>query len=269
MTTSSARVATVEDYEQFVRFFVQLATLDPPLGRDWWAKSFHDALFLEEGGVPVGFAYAYPLGSDGHVSQVVVDAPARGRGVGRALMNAVAARLRAKGCVHWALNVEHENQPALALYRRCGMRVRFAVDTITIAWDALDALPTDETVIVEQLEPEHDAALESALAVPAGWIRRVRRIPGRCYAMARRGEEPYGVLAFDPVTSSTVILRARSIATARMLLDAVRATRRPDSPTVRLYVEDDVALTTGLVDVGGRVVMRMLRMEGALPEPSP
>ncbi len=52
--------------------------------------------------------------------RVVVAPDHRGRGVGRALVEAGMARASEQGCRRVLLEVEHDNAPALALYRLLG-----------------------------------------------------------------------------------------------------------------------------------------------------
>jgi ribosomal protein S18 acetylase RimI-like enzyme len=47
----------------------------------------------------------------------------RGRGLGRALVEAALAAARERGCVRIELDVDEDNQAALALYRSCGFRL--------------------------------------------------------------------------------------------------------------------------------------------------
>jgi GNAT superfamily N-acetyltransferase len=51
-----------------------------------------------------------------------VDGAARRRGVGLALVEGVAAWARARGAARLFLWVTSSNEPAIALYRRCGFR---------------------------------------------------------------------------------------------------------------------------------------------------
>ena len=51
-----------------------------------------------------------------------VDPAERGRGVGRALVEAVTAWVRARGAARLSLWVTSANNPAIALYGRCGFR---------------------------------------------------------------------------------------------------------------------------------------------------
>lgn len=56
----------------------------------------------------------------GYLLQLVVDEAARGRGIGRALMEAAADWARRGGCNSVELGVYEFNAPALALYRSLG-----------------------------------------------------------------------------------------------------------------------------------------------------
>jgi GNAT superfamily N-acetyltransferase len=263
MSDRSIRPGTLDDYVLFERFWAQLSA-DPPLGEEWWAGTYGDTLFLEEDGAPVGYACAYVLGAEGHLGHLVVDLRARRRGVGRELMNAVAARLRARGCSVWSLNVEEKNEGARALYRQCGMTDRHASVAISFPWRAVASLPRDERVVTTILDPSRDHEVESTLALPRRKLTRIRRIPGRVFVVAARDGRVVGVVAYEPVGASTPVLRAETPAVARALLARVHAEKEPTKADVRLQVDDDSALTLALTDAGGRSIMRTLRMEGPL-----
>jgi GNAT superfamily N-acetyltransferase len=257
---ASARAATPDDYGLFTHFFAALEAPGPIPNRDWWERSYNDALFVEEAGTAIGYAFAYRLGRElGHVAHVVVDEPWRGRGLGRVVMDAVKERLQALGCVRWSLYVMQQNLPAVALYRSCGMRITSPVDEVLIATDDMRTLPDDPTVRVEPLGVADDAAVERAFALPEGRIARVRRLPGRTFFVARRDETTVGTISFEESTRTTPFLCATSPAVARALVE-VAATEGD----VRLFVHNDVALCQALVAAGGRVVRHMLQMEGQL-----
>ncbi|MEO7094510.1 MAG: GNAT family N-acetyltransferase [Polyangiales bacterium] len=264
MGSRSIRCATVDDYALYERFWVQLTAIDAPLGEDWWRGTYQDVLFLEDDGRTVGYAYSYVLGAEGHVGHLIVDAHARRRGVGLALMNAIASRLRDHRCTTWSLNVEEENAGAQALYRRCGMTPRYFSQAISIAWGATDLLPTDASIRAVILDAANDEEVETALAVPPGWLRRIRRRPGRTFAVASRDGKPVGVVAYEPVTSSTPLLRAETPAVARALLEVVRGAHQHRRDDVRLHIDDHPALAAAASSIGGRVILRTLLMQGTL-----
>jgi [ribosomal protein S18]-alanine N-acetyltransferase len=88
---------------------------EPALVRD------HVALVAEEEGEAVGTAYAN-LSSPhfGYVFGVYTIPGARGRGIGRALMRAIAQLLREQGREYVVLSVDTPNEGARAFYERLG-----------------------------------------------------------------------------------------------------------------------------------------------------
>jgi len=88
---------------------------DPVLVRD------HVALVAEEGGEVVGTLYAnLATAHFGYVFGVYTVPSARGRGVGRALMEAIAAQLREQGREYVVLSVDTPNEGAREFYARLG-----------------------------------------------------------------------------------------------------------------------------------------------------
>lgn len=86
------------------------------------AKAKAVNLVLEEKGAPIGFigAFHHQAHRLGHVYTVNVHPSARGRKLGRALMEACEARLAALGMRRCILEVNVENEDAIRLYERCG-----------------------------------------------------------------------------------------------------------------------------------------------------
>jgi GNAT superfamily N-acetyltransferase len=82
-------------------------------------------LVAEEDGRLVGVAAANVDEWSGRaqVEDVFVDQPARGRGVGRALMEAIVAFARGRGCWCVWLETQAENYPAIQFYQRLGFRL--------------------------------------------------------------------------------------------------------------------------------------------------
>jgi len=79
-----------------------------------------------DGEEPAGFAqlrwrWALWTGAfDGWLEDLFVSEHHRGSGLGRALVEATAERARERGCVRLELDVDGDNEPALALYRSLG-----------------------------------------------------------------------------------------------------------------------------------------------------
>lgn len=78
------------------------------------------------GGAPVGFAQCYPTWASLELApawvlyDLYVEPAARGRGVGRVLLRAVAERARAAGATTAVLETAHTNTTAQALYESEG-----------------------------------------------------------------------------------------------------------------------------------------------------
>ena len=93
----------------------------PPSGFDAGLLRDHVALVAEEGGQPVGTVYANLASPHfGYVFGLYTRPEARGRGVGRELMRAVAGVLRAQGREWVLLSVDTPNETARAFYERLG-----------------------------------------------------------------------------------------------------------------------------------------------------
>jgi GNAT superfamily N-acetyltransferase len=85
-----------------------------------------EALIAERGGEAVGYALFFPtfssfLASEGiWLEDLFVRLPHRGVGVGRALLSAVASRVRERGGERLEWAALDWNEPALGFYRRLG-----------------------------------------------------------------------------------------------------------------------------------------------------
>ncbi|MEZ5810447.1 MAG: GNAT family N-acetyltransferase [Rhizobiaceae bacterium] len=71
---------------------------------------------------PDGFVLARLAAGEAEILTIAVARPKRGRGLGRALMEAVLRHLHAERAEALFLEVGENNQPAIALYRRLGFR---------------------------------------------------------------------------------------------------------------------------------------------------
>jgi ribosomal protein S18 acetylase RimI-like enzyme len=84
-------------------------------------------LALDRAGAAVGIVTWFRTGSvaagEAEVRAVAIADAARGRGVGRALMDAAAAALRASGVGRAWLVTTNDNLAALALYQKAGWRL--------------------------------------------------------------------------------------------------------------------------------------------------
>jgi len=169
--TLVVRQAMPEDHALFVPFFLSFEMPDPVPDLEWWTRYSRNACFVEEDGRAVGYGLAYKLAESGYVMHCAVDASARNRGVGRAVMLALAGRLREQGCTLWGLNVKDDNAPALALYRRLGMEVAHGTAILSVPWSSVDAMPPGAGT-VESFDRGEDRRVEDSLAI--------ERVGSRC-----------------------------------------------------------------------------------------
>lgn len=264
--TLTIRDALPEDHATFTRFFAQLGVPDDPVPTpEQWRASCPNAIFAMSGGREVGYALAQVLESVGYVFHVVVDEPSRGRGVGRAVMSAIAARLRARGVSEWCLNVKRDNAPAIRLYGRCGMRVAYESTAMRIAWENVARLPLEtEPAVVRPLAPEDDEAVERAFDLPRGRLAS-RRAADRVVLIATARDGRIAVAAFDPAFPGAFPFRAERATLARPLLEAMRAHARAEHDFVRVVVEADAPLAFALRDAGAETLVEMFHLRGALP----
>jgi ribosomal protein S18 acetylase RimI-like enzyme len=128
------RLATREDAADVARLMIGF--------RDWWQRDEPDDAGFEAGvrrllsdpntefllgGEPVAgvcqlrYRFAVWTGSeDCWLEDVFVEEPARGSGLGRALVEAALERARERGCARVELDVNAANAAALALYESLG-----------------------------------------------------------------------------------------------------------------------------------------------------
>jgi len=117
--TSSVSAVRVARYDDVLESFDRLTEF--VYGRR------HDVLIAEENGERVGFLlllYDIPdevtLTEQAFVAYTAVEPAARGRGAGRALIDAVDGYARERGLRYVSLMVTDDNAPARALYDRAG-----------------------------------------------------------------------------------------------------------------------------------------------------
>lgn len=221
----------------------------------------------------MAYAAARILGAVGHVGHVVTAPGVRRSGLGRALMDHLAARLRAAGCTRWVLNVKADNHPALALYARCGMTVAYRSVAVALDWSDVAALPRDEAAVVARpVVPAEDAALEEAFAIPRSRLADRRAEQGsvilRLVDRARPDDPRVAVACVDPAFPGAFPFQVARPGLAAPLLDAIRPHMRPSDVLVRLVIESDDALEAALCAAGARVKFVLLHLAGDLPATS-
>ncbi|GAA2490445.1 GNAT family N-acetyltransferase [Streptomyces thermolineatus] len=113
-----------------------------------------DFLVAEADGRPAGYLKLVPptpLECNRHVLQIqglAVDTAVRGRGVGRALLDAAARRARERGAVRLTLRVLGHNAPARRLYEAAG----FSVEGVLPGEFLLDGKYVDDVLMGRRLD---------------------------------------------------------------------------------------------------------------------
>jgi ribosomal protein S18 acetylase RimI-like enzyme len=95
-------------------------------------------LVAEFDGAPVGVIQLTRDGQDGGIIGFVIKAGWRGRGIGRDVLARACRRLQAAGASRITLEVETENESALALYRSLGFAPLATEDYYRLPADMLD-----------------------------------------------------------------------------------------------------------------------------------
>jgi GNAT superfamily N-acetyltransferase len=258
------RPAVDDDHDAYVRLFAELAVPEGPPPRDRFVSSMRDDVLVAEGddGV-VGVVWARARGALWHIVHIMSDPLRRRQGIGRALLAAAAARGRARGFARWMLNVKPDNVAARALYERIGMAEVLASTVVRLAWRDVARLPRADDVVTGPLDEDVDAV--PGLSLLPGELAAARALPGRVFAMARRGDDVVGVAGFDPAFAGSPLFRVVDPDVARPLLEALAPCAPAGDERLRVYVEGQPGVRDVLVDAGGEVVMRVLRLEGHLP----
>jgi GNAT superfamily N-acetyltransferase len=266
-TPFTVRPATRDDHPVFARLFLELGVPDPtPTPDDFADTMLPRVLVLCEAGEALGYVYWQVYGAMAHVTNLVVDPRVRGRGAGKALMDAARELAMEEGCSRAYLHVKRDNAAAIRLYERCGFQPRCETWALRIEWARIAALPRPALALpVFTPSRDDDAALATRFGIDLERLARFRTWPGRVFVALGDSQEIVAFAVFDPARS-----RAHGFCVARpelasLLLDALRAEARPDGPaSIHFHVDDDRALVESLQSGGAEIVFEMLRMQADL-----
>ncbi len=255
------------DHADFVRYFAELLTSDRPASVERWvADLMPHTFFLEEEGRKVGYAFVEVFGDLGFIRHVVVDPSARGRGVGRALMNVIAERLRKARCKRWELNVKPDNLPAMRLYESVGMKEQHASSVVRIDWTDALRMQFDATLAGCDVDPAEDDDIERDMQLPDGKLLRLREMTGQLLVQLvdMRGNR-FGFARFDAEFPGAFPFRVTSPRYAGDLLRALHVHRSQQLDWVQLVIEDGADTTQALIEAGARPVFDILHLAGDIP----
>jgi GNAT superfamily N-acetyltransferase len=256
-----------EDHAAFVRLFLELGVRDPPPPPDVWAAELAPLSFFHDGpGGPLAYAVVEVLGELGYVVQFVVDASARRQGLGRRMMEALAAHFRERGCKRWGLNVKRDNEAALALYSSVGMKPLREAATLMVSRAQVEALPSAPPGIevVPVMEAEWEPLTEAFRMMPGKLARFAKRASHKLLRLARAGEPEPMRLGMMDLRSGGVLFPffAATPGHARALLE--EAFRRQGAEALYVVVTDDAPLVERLREAGATLEMETLELQGPL-----
>jgi GNAT superfamily N-acetyltransferase len=123
-----------------------MATEDDLLQHGFGEKPYFECLIAEQDGTPAGFAfyfydYSTWLGRPGlYLEDLFVEPPFRGFGIGKALLQRVAAIALEKGCARLKWEVLDWNKPAIDFYEAMGAEFMDSWRNVRLTGDALRRL---------------------------------------------------------------------------------------------------------------------------------
>ncbi len=266
MTFSVTR-GTSADYDAFARLFPELAVIEATPSYERFCESIApESIFLRDGDAVVGYAWARARGEKLHVVHVIVDPAHRRRGVGKALMSAMAERGRNAGFENWMLNVKPENQVARALYERCGMHDAFESLSMRFRWSDVARLEAASDVRARELAPEEDARFENAMSFDAKEVSNYRALHRLIFGAENSKKEIVGVGVFDRGFPGVSPFRISAPNVARCLFEIMKPLALPEHESIFVFVENDPKLEGVLKKANAEPAMRVLRMEGRLSD---
>ncbi len=265
----TTRLATSDDYPIFARLFPELRVHDPMPDREHFAARMLPRVLLLEGddGGAIGYAYWQRYDRTAHVVNVVVDPRVRGRGAGRALMDALRAHVAAIGCTRWYLNVKTDNTPALRLYERCGLVPEHGIWVLRITWAQIDTLPgaASPSVVAFVTTPADDPALGALYGYERDRLAQWRARPTTRLIALRDGGALAGFTAFDPTFPGAHPFRVAAPGLARPLLDGCRTAVPPGGyDYLHVTVEEHGALRDLFERAGATLDFALVQLGAAL-----
>ena len=262
------RSATPQDYAAFARLFPELGVRELAPSSEVWAAELMPLTWLHDGPQgPLAYLVTDVLGDLGYVVQLVVDASARGQGLGRRMMEEAAAHFQARGCTRWGLNVKRDNTAALALYGSFGMRPLREAVSLMVSPAQVEALPAAPAglEVVPVVEAEWAPLTAAFRMVPEKLARFSKRSSHQLLRLAQPGApEPLRLGMMDLRRGGVLFpFFAATPGHARALIE--EAFRRADVEKLQVVATDDAPLVELLRGAGAQVEMETLELQGPLP----
>ena len=137
----------IRDLAEYEKLSNEVVLDEAKLARDLFgSRPFAEVLLAEDGGAVVGFAlffhnYSTFLGQPGlYLEDLFVKPAARGRGLGKALLVALAKLAVERGCGRVEWSVLDWNEPSIAFYKSLGAKPMDEWTVYRLAGEALTGL---------------------------------------------------------------------------------------------------------------------------------
>lgn len=226
---------------------------DGPAAARWNELTLPHTLVAERDGIVIGCVEQHP---DGAIRNLIVDPEARGAGIGRALMQAAAGAMRARGLTQWRLVVDADNVAAIRLYSRLGMYSIGHSTQLRIAWSTIATIPT-ETIGASPLTRADIGALERRFG-----LAQLERHAFADGCIANKLDGLLGVAVFAPQRADMRGVRVMRPSLTGALLASFA--RHAEHPHVDVTIENNDAVCDLLEQHGADVRLRLFHMSGAL-----
>ncbi len=261
------RPATAADHPTFVRLFAELAVDDPvPDVSRFAVEVVPTTIMLEDdGGRVLGYSHYRFVGESLHVSHIVSAPEARRRGVGLALLDALARIAERAGATTWRLNVKRDNAAAIALYERMGMTRAHESLSLRIDWSHAKAI---EGVTSRSIEPTDDERVERAMRLVPRQLATIRATTTRILLLLEEHGDVVGAASFDALFPGGSPFRVARPELALALLAAMKPFARGEHAYVNVNIEDQPDVAAFLRAHGATVRLDMFHMVGIPPHGS-
>jgi GNAT superfamily N-acetyltransferase len=260
------RLATTADYPIFVRLFPELHVHDPlPTAEHFQERMLPRVLLLCENDAAIGYTYWQRYGDTAHLVNIVTDPRVRGRGAGRALIDATRDLVARAGCTRWYLNVKRDNTPALRLYHQSGFVIEHETAALRMTWAQVDTLADAGAAEAFVVTPADDDAIAARFALERERLAFWRTRPTARLVALRQGDALVGFAVFDPTFPGAHPFRVARPDLARALLDGCRAyADLGGRDFLHITVEANPPLRAALAAAGAVVTFELVQMGAAI-----
>jgi ribosomal protein S18 acetylase RimI-like enzyme len=262
------RPARVDDYQRFAALFLEMKVDDAVATPErFQSELLPTTLIAEHQNHASGYAYFQVMDKTLYVRNVVTAPEARARGVGTALMQAMAARAREMGCTEWCLNVKPDNTPALRLYEKMGLHFKYTSKALRINWAdvmARRAPPHEPQFRTRRIEVDEEARVERETGLVSGQLATSRETPDRIQWLIEAGHRVLGAAIFHPHFPGAYPFRISDASLALEFLKSLCVFANPEPHFVNLVIEGQPQVADVFLRAGATLRLDIVHLTGAL-----